>query len=81
VNDSPDELRALVGFCRGTLVHVNLIPINPVADAGFSRSPAERLGTFEAGLREAGIEVSVRAERGSDIDAACGQLKQRTSGD
>jgi 23S rRNA (adenine2503-C2)-methyltransferase len=66
-----------VAFCRGMLVHVNLIPVNPVAGSGFSRSPADRLASFERGLRDAGIEVSVRAEKGSDIDAACGQLRQR----
>ena len=80
VNDSPAELAALVSFCRGMLVHVNLIPMNPVTDTGFARSPAERLAAFELGLSDAGIEVSVRAERGSDIDAACGQLRQRAAG-
>ena len=77
VNDSAEELAALIRFCRGMLVHVNLIPVNPVTESGFARSPAERLAAFERGLREAGIEASVRAERGSDIDAACGQLRQR----
>ena len=80
VNDSPAELGALVGFCRGMLVHVNLIPVNPVTDTGFARSPTERLVAFERGLSDAGIEVSTRAERGSDIDAACGQLRQRATG-
>jgi 23S rRNA (adenine2503-C2)-methyltransferase len=77
VNDSPDDLAALVRFCRGMLVHVNLIPVNPVAGGEFTRSTAERLAAFERGMRDAGIEVSVRAERGADIDAACGQLRQR----
>ena len=81
VNDGPAELQALVSFGRGMLVHVNLIGMNPVTASGFTRSPADRLAAFEHGLRSVGIEVSVRAERGSDIDAACGQLRQRTSGD
>ncbi len=80
VNDSPAELGALVGFCRGMLVHVNLIPVNPVTETGFARSPTERLVAFERGLSDAGIEVSIRAERGADIDAACGQLRQRATG-
>jgi 23S rRNA (adenine2503-C2)-methyltransferase len=80
INDGPDELSALVGFCRGMLVHVNLIPVNPVAESGFARSSAERLLSFERGLRDVGVEVSVRAERGTDIDAACGQLRQRHEG-
>jgi len=77
VNDGPAELRALVAFSRGMLIHVNLIAINPVAESGFDRAPAERLAAFEHSLRDAGVEVSMRAERGSDIDAACGQLRQR----
>jgi len=77
VNDGPAELRALVAFSRGMLIHVNLIAINPVAESGFDRAPAERLAAFEHSLLDAGVEVSMRAERGSDIDAACGQLRQR----
>jgi 23S rRNA (adenine2503-C2)-methyltransferase len=79
VNDSPAELSALVGFCGGMLVHVNLIPVNPVTDTDFARSPTQRLLAFERGLSDAGIEVSVRSERGADIDAACGQLRQRAT--
>ena len=77
VNDSDVELAALVDLARGMLVHVNLIPANPVQGSGFERSTTARAAAFEARLARAGIEVSVRAERGSDIDAACGQLKQR----
>jgi 23S rRNA (adenine2503-C2)-methyltransferase len=79
VNDTDTELTALTDFCRGLLVHVNLIPMNPVGDAGFARSPAEKIDAFEHALRSAGIEVSTRVERGGDIDAACGQLRQRTN--
>jgi 23S rRNA (adenine2503-C2)-methyltransferase len=79
VNDSLVELGALVAFCRGMLVHVNLIPVNAVAEDGFRRASGTRLIEFERSLRDAGIEVSVRTERGSDIDAACGQLRQRHS--
>lgn len=77
VNDTDAELAALVEFARGMLVHVNLIPANPVRGLAFERSPAERAGIFESRLTRAGVEASVRAERGSDIDAACGQLRQR----
>jgi 23S rRNA (adenine2503-C2)-methyltransferase len=79
VNDTPAELSALITFCRGLLVHVNLIPMNPVADTGLKRSPAERIAVFQRELHASGIEVSVRAERGADIDAACGQLRQRST--
>lgn len=77
VNDSDDELAALIDFCRGMLVHVNLIPANPVTGSRFERSPRDRVAAFRGGLSRAGIEVSVRVERGADIDAACGQLRQR----
>jgi len=77
VNDSDAELAALVAFCRGLLVHVNLIPVNPVTESGFNRSQADRVQVFTRGLEAAGIEVSLRVERGADIDAACGQLRQR----
>lgn len=79
VNDTDEELAALIAYCQGMLVHVNLIPMNPVADSGFLRSPVERLRVFEHAIKAAGVEVSSRAERGSDIDAACGQLRQRES--
>lgn len=79
VNDTDPEISALVAFCRDLLVHVNLIPVNPVADTGFPRSGTSRIDTILRALSAAGIEASVRAERGSDIDAACGQLRQRTT--
>lgn len=77
VNDTPVELSALVDFTRGLLCHVNLIPVNPVEGAGLDRSPSERVRDFLRALSEAGVETSVRVERGADIDAACGQLRQR----
>jgi 23S rRNA (adenine2503-C2)-methyltransferase len=77
VNDSPAELEALVDYCRGMLVHVNLIAINPVAGTGMGRPGGERIRGFHSALTDAGIEVSIRTERGTDIDAACGQLRQR----
>lgn len=77
VNDTDAELDALLAFCDGLMCHVNLIPVNPVADTGFARSPRERAVYFRDALKRAGTEASVRVERGTDIDAACGQLRQR----
>jgi 23S rRNA (adenine2503-C2)-methyltransferase len=79
VNDSGDEIGALIEFASGLLCHVNLIPANPVEETGLGRSARERSRAFVRALSEAGIAVSVREERGADIDAACGQLKQRTT--
>ena len=78
VNDTPEERRALVEFCRGMLCHVNLIPMNTVGDQDLRRSRQDTIQTFLNALRAAGIEVSERLERGSDIDAACGQLRARS---
>jgi len=78
VNDTDPELSALLEFCDGLLCHVNLIPVNPVEGAGLSRSSRERAVAFRDALKRAGTEASVRVERGADIDAACGQLRQRS---
>ena len=77
VNDTDAELEALAAFAHGMLVHVNLIPANPVQGSGFARSASARARAFEVRLQRAGVEASIRAERGADIDAACGQLRQR----
>jgi 23S rRNA (adenine2503-C2)-methyltransferase len=79
VNDTDAELAALVAFCDGLLVHVNLIPINPVADSALVRPRSHRAEQFVAALEASGTAASVRTERGADIDAACGQLKQRAT--
>ncbi len=62
---------------QGQLAHVNLIPVNPVEGTGMRRPSAPELEKFQHILAQAGIPVSVREERGTDIDAACGQLRQR----
>lgn len=77
VNDSAAELSALIRFARNLLVRVNLIPVNPVAGSGFLRAKDDRVAVFQRELHMSGIEASLRAERGADIDAACGQLRQR----
>ena len=77
-NDTDAQLSALVRWCTGLPCHVNLIPINPVAGSGLDRPPSGVAKRFRDTLMRAGIETSVRTERGSDIDAACGQLRQRS---
>lgn len=79
VNDTPDEAATLAQFCTGLLCHVNLIPANPVAGSSLGRSPSSTVEQFAERVSRTGIEVTVRAERGADIDAACGQLQQRSS--
>jgi 23S rRNA (adenine2503-C2)-methyltransferase len=77
INDSEAEIGALIRFCAGLLCHVNLIPVNPVADRTHLRPSAERLSLSLAALESAGVQATVRTERGADIEAACGQLTQR----
>jgi 23S rRNA (adenine2503-C2)-methyltransferase len=81
INDTPREIDALIGFARGILCHINLIPLNPLASTqiadsrAVSVSPSKRCTAIAAQLRDAGIECSIRRSRGIDISGACGQLK------
>lgn len=80
VNDTEAEITALIEFARGLLVHVNLIPMNPVMGSGFSRTADDRIAEIVARLGSAGVAATIRVERGTDIEAACGQLKQVAEG-
>ncbi len=74
VNDSDADARALLHLVRDVPCKFNLIPFNPFPDAGFRRSPAERVRRFASLLADHGIVTTTRKTRGGDIDAACGQL-------
>ena len=73
-NDTPQCARELVRLLRGTPTHVNLIPVNPTA-GGFGRPERSNVIAFERALLDAGINCTVRVEKGSEISAACGQLR------
>jgi 23S rRNA (adenine2503-C2)-methyltransferase len=77
INDTPREIDALIRFARGILCHINLIPLNPTANAQTFTvaTPPKRCAAIAAQLRDANIECSVRRSRGTDISGACGQLK------
>ena len=77
INDTDEELASLVDFCRGTLAHVNIIQLNEVPGSKFQPSSEARAGEFVRRLDQVGVEATVRVSRGADIDAACGQLRQR----
>lgn len=77
INDTNPEMQALVDFCAGTLCHVNLIQLNNIPDSPFRPSPIEKVESLQRRLIMHGVETTIRNSRGSDIDAACGQLKQR----
>jgi 23S rRNA (adenine2503-C2)-methyltransferase len=74
VNDSPADADGLVSLMRGLRVKVNLIPFNPFDGCEFSRSGDADVAAFQDRLLRADIHASIRASRGSDIQAACGQL-------
>jgi len=74
VNDSAELAAELARLLKNTGIHVNLIPVNPTA-GGFSRPSRARVLAFEQALREAGVNCTVRVEKGTEISAACGQLR------
>jgi 23S rRNA (adenine2503-C2)-methyltransferase len=81
VNDTDVDADALAALLRGDLAHVNLIPMNPVAHTPWEASTPERVTAFAARLRAAGVGATVRANRGQDAGAACGQLAADRAGE
>ncbi len=75
VNDSDECARLLASKLKGMLCHVNLIPVNEVAESPFKPSSPERIERFVEILGKSGINATVRRKLGSDIDASCGQLR------
>jgi 23S rRNA (adenine2503-C2)-methyltransferase len=77
INDSDKHAKELTSLLRGMLCHVNLIPLNEVAETGLKGSFKDKVEEFKKILEDAGIETTVRRGLGEDIDAACGQLRLR----
>jgi len=77
INDTPALARQLANLLRGVLCHVNLIPLNPVAESPYQPSAPESATVFQRILEANGIPATVRLRRGIDIDAGCGQLRRR----
>lgn len=76
-NDSRENALELANRLKGMLCHVNLIPLNAVEGRMGSRSVPEHIRQFQAVLEKHHINVTIRREMGSDIDAACGQLRNK----
>jgi 23S rRNA (adenine2503-C2)-methyltransferase len=74
VNDGPDQARALVKLVDGLTCHVNLIPLNPTSGYSGDAPARPQTNEFARLLASAGIPCTVRARRGIDIRAGCGQL-------
>ena len=81
VNDTPEDADALAELLRGDHAHVNLIPMNPVAHTPWTASPMPVIESIAATLRAAGIETTIRRNRGQEVGAACGQLAAQRAGE
>ncbi len=77
INDNIAEADSLADLVHGRLCHVNLIPVNKVKETGFDKSSRQHIDEFRARLEKRGISATVRREMGSDINAACGQLRNQ----
>jgi 23S rRNA (adenine2503-C2)-methyltransferase len=75
VNDHDSDAAELAGLCRALRAHVNLIPLNPTPGYPVRGSSAERVRAFRDRLVELGANATIRRNRGTEIDAACGQLR------
>ena len=76
-NDNLEDAKLLVKLLKGMLCHVNLIPINKIENGKFIKSSNENIIKFRDYLNENGIVATIRRELGSDIEAACGQLRRK----
>jgi 23S rRNA (adenine2503-C2)-methyltransferase len=76
VNDTPYHAGLLAKRVRGMGAHVNLIRLNYVSERGLQPSSEQRVQEFSKTLSDSGVTVTVRRRLGSDIDAACGQLRR-----
>lgn len=76
VNDSVDNAKELANKLKGTLSHVNLIPLNPIKEVSYLNSDKISIENFTKELEKLGIYSTIRRRLGSDINAACGQLRR-----
>lgn len=77
-NDTFECADEILKLFSGMLTHINLIPVNPVAERSYKKSTPQRVNKFADYLNSHGMTATVRRKLGSDIDAACGQLRKKT---
>ncbi len=77
VNDTDQDAADLIRIAGHRNCHINLIPVNPVRERSYVRPSRQNALKFQNKLEKNGINVTIRRERGSDIDGACGQLRRR----
>ena len=80
LNDAPEHAAELADRVGGFQSHVNLIAYNPIEEEEFQRPTRARIETFQRVLERRGVAVSLRASRGLDQNAACGQLRRQRQG-
>ncbi len=78
INDDEKSINALVAFCKHVPCKVNIIEYNPIDDGMFQQASNQALDNYISALEQNNIVVNVRRSRGKDIDAACGQLANKT---
>ncbi len=78
VNDTQKDIDALVKFCKYIPCKVNLIEYNPIDDGEYQQADDQALTAYQQALEQERITVNVRRSRGKDIDAACGQLANKS---
>jgi 23S rRNA (adenine2503-C2)-methyltransferase len=78
INDKRKDIDALIDFCRFAPSKVNLIEYNPIDDGVFQQASNKAIDLYVDLLEKNGIVVTVRRSRGKDIDAACGQLANKS---
>jgi len=78
INDDKDSIMALVNYCKQVPSKVNLIEYNSIDDERFEQASSEAINNYISQLERNGIVVNVRRSRGKDIDAACGQLANKS---
>ena len=77
VNDQDEDVKELAAMLKNRNCHLNLIPVNPIRERDFKKPDGKNARDFKNKLEKNGINVTIRRERGSDIDGACGQLRRR----
>lgn len=81
VNDTKEHAAKLISLLKGSLCHVNLIPVNKVEGTGYEKASKKNIAAFKEMLEKGGVNATVRRTLGQDIEAACGQLRRAAESD
>ncbi len=79
INDTSEDAKRLKDLLKGIISHVNLIPTNPVDGSKYSSSDDDKIREFQKKLQELNVNATIRRRLGTDISAACGQLRNETN--